>query len=373
MARRPVALSLQKTTCSCSLPELEDVDAGRGGSRHAHASFSGGCGRGVCGPGRRGRGVVTAVTPSVSPHDRPPRITGTASPRGRRGCRSRAGRRRPGARRTSPSPTRRRPRRARATAGWSGRARRARRRSAIARSRTGNRARTPAPRVAAVAGQHDQPAVDLDQRRALGRGPVGGSAPQPQVVERRPGRQRRVEVEEPPRADEADQPLAVAAHQVRVPRGDRGEAVGRQRQLAGVEDVGAAQQVGVRLGERDPQPRRRTPSRARRRRLEVAPRAGRHQPPTVGADEVGGVVAEDARAVGTAEEEVAPRARPRRSRGRSATRWCAPCRRTPDRRTSRSATAASSSRSGRPASSVTNRTSRRPSWPKPPASPPPSG
>ena len=70
--------------------ELEDVDAGTGYSRHAHGSFSGGCGRGVCGPGQRGRGVVTAVTSRIVRRERPDRITATASRRGRRGCRSRA-------------------------------------------------------------------------------------------------------------------------------------------------------------------------------------------------------------------------------------------------------------------------------------------
>ena len=59
--------------------ELEDVDAGRGGSRHAHASHLSGGGRGVCGPGRCGRGVVTAVTTSVSPPVHRDRIT-TRSP-----------------------------------------------------------------------------------------------------------------------------------------------------------------------------------------------------------------------------------------------------------------------------------------------------
>ena len=59
--------------------EVEDVDAGRGGSRHAVDPSLMGCGRGVCGPGRSGRGVVTAVTPSVSPAAHCPRIS-TRSP-----------------------------------------------------------------------------------------------------------------------------------------------------------------------------------------------------------------------------------------------------------------------------------------------------
>ena len=82
------------------------------------------------------------------------------------------------------------------------------------------------------------------------------------------------------------------------------EAIGGQRELARVEDVGAVQDVGVGLGEGDPQPRRRTTSRARLRGLEVTPRAGRHQPAAARPDEVGGVVAEDARAVRAPEVEV---------------------------------------------------------------------
>ncbi len=56
--------------------------------------------------------------------------------------------------------------------------------------------------------------------------------------------------------------------------------------------------------QRHPQRRRAVAGRARRRLLEVAPRAGRHQPPVAVAHDVGGVVAVRAGTVGPAEEQV---------------------------------------------------------------------
>ena len=134
------------------------------------------------------------------------------------------------------------------------------------------------------------------------------------------------------------------------------------------------QQVGVRLGEGDPQPRRRTTPRARRRRSRSRPTCW--SPPASDPplrDQVGGVVAEDPRAVGAAEEQVGGVARPRARPGRGATRWCARCRRTRVRPRSRSASRRRRRAAAEPSSSVTNRTSRSPSWPNPPATPPPSG
>ena len=171
-----------------------------------------------------------------------------------------------------------------------------------------------------------------------------------------------MELEEPRRADEADQPAAVGAEQVRVPGADRPEPAGRQAQRTGVEEVAAARHVGRRLGEggRD----RGVLVGA----LEVAPRAGGDQPASRRPGR-GGSRGRRTRPVGRVAGRTGRRGARAASRpGRPPTRRCARRRRSPGPAWVAVTSRREPSRTGVPSASVTRRTSRRPSCPNAPAS-----